>query len=224
MKNNFFNFLAFSIFSIAFAQTEKNVGDFNKVTSFDKIDVLLLPGTENKVILKGANSEEVELVNNNGELKLRLPLGKMLKGDDISATVYFKKLDAVEANEGSRISSEKEIKAIGFDIITKEGSEVVLKNLNADKLTVRCGAGSIVTIKGNVKNQDVLSNSGAKYDGEYCITQQTVVTVNAGGLANVNASDVVDAKTRAGGTITIFGKPKLINEKKIAGGKIIQAK
>ena len=153
------------ISSIAFAQTEKNVGDFNKVTSFDQIDVLLLPGTENKVILQGTNSEEVELVNNNGELKIRLPLGKLLKGDDISATVYYKKLDAVEANEGSRISSEKEIKAIGFDIITKEGSEVVLKNLNADKLTVRCGAGSIVTIKGTVKNQDILSNSGAKYDG-----------------------------------------------------------
>lgn len=218
------NFLLFFIFSISFAQTEKSVGDFNKVTSFDKIDVLLIPATENKVILQGANSEEVELVNNNGELKLRLPLGKMLKGDDISATVYFKKLDAVEANEGSRISSEKEIKAIGFDIITKEGSEVVLKNLVADRLTVRCGAGSIVTVKGTVKNQDVLSNSGAKYDGEDCKTQQTVVTVNAGGLANVYATDLVEAKTRAGGTITIFGKPKQINEKKIAGGKIIQAK
>lgn len=222
MKKIIYSILFLS--SIAFAQTEKSVGDFNKVTSFDQIDVLLLPGTENKVILQGTNSEEVELVNNNGELKIRLPLGKILKGDDISATVYYKKLDAVEANEGSRIASEKEIKAIGFDIITKEGSEVVLKNLVAERLTVRCGAGSIVTIKGNVKNQDVLSNSGAKYDGEYCITQQTVVTVNAGGLANVNASDVVDAKTRAGGTITIFGKPKLINEKKIAGGKIIQAK
>ena len=137
---------------------------------------------------------------------------------------YFKKLDAVEANEGSRISSEKEIKAIGFDIITKEGSEVVLKNLVADKLTVRCGAGSIVTVKGSVKNQDVLSNSGAKYDGEYCITQQTTVTVNAGGLANVYATDLVDAKTRAGGTITIYGKPKQINQKAVAGGNIIQAK
>ena len=212
------------ISSISFAQTEKNVGDFNKVTSFDKIDVLLLPGTENKVILQGANSESVELVNNNGELKIRLPLGKLLKGDDISATVYYKKLEAVEANEGSRISSEKEIKAISFDIITKEGSEVVLKNLNADKLTVRCGISSIVTIKGTVKNQDIVSNSGAKYDGEYCTTQQTTVTVNAGGIANVYATDLVDAKTRAGGTITIYGKPKQINEKKVAGGTIVQAK
>ena len=38
------------------------------------------------------------------------------------------------------------------------------------------------------------------------------------------ATDLVDAKTRAGGEIKIFGKPKQINEKKIAGGTIEQAK
>ena len=30
------------ISSLAFAQKEKEVGDFNKVTSFDKIDVILI--------------------------------------------------------------------------------------------------------------------------------------------------------------------------------------
>jgi hypothetical protein len=34
----------------------------------------------------------------------------------------------------------------------------------------------------------------------------------------------MDAKTRAGGTITIYGNPKQINQKSVAGGKIIQAK
>lgn len=224
MKKKFFNFLAFSIFSICAAQTEKNVGDFTKVTAFDKIDVTLVPGTENKVLLTGANSSEVELINKNGELKVRMPLGKMLSGDDVTATVYFKKIDAVEANEGSRVVSKEAIQAIGFDIITKEGSEVNLQNLQADKLTVRTSAGSIVTVKGTIKNQDVLANSGAKYDGQDCKTQQTTVTVNAGGIAQIFATDFVDAKTRAGGTITIHGKPKQINEKKIAGGTIEQAK
>ena len=221
MKKIIYSLLLIS--SITFAQTERFVGDFNKVTSFDKIDVVLLSGSENKVILKGTNSEEVELINNKGELKLRLPFDKILAGDDVSATVYYKKLNALEANEGSRISCDTEINAIGFDIITKEGAEIVLNNLVADKLKVRCGAGSIITVKGTVKNQDILANSGAKYDGQDCITQQTSVTVNAGGIANVNATDIVDAKTRAGGTITIYGNPKQTNQKKVAGGKIIQA-
>jgi hypothetical protein len=222
MKKIIYSLLLIS--SIAFSQTEKKVGDFTKVSSFDKIDVQLIPSNENKVILQGKDADQVELVNKNGELKIRMPFGKLLKGDDISATVYYKKLDAVEANEGSRIASKEEIKAINFDIICKEGSEIKLLNLQASRLQVRTSAGSIVTIKGSVKNQDILSNSGGKYDGQDCVTEQTVVTVNAGGIAHVYATDLVDAKTRAGGEIRIYGKPKQINEKKIAGGTIEQVK
>jgi hypothetical protein len=71
-----------------FAQ-EKNVGDFTKVTAFDQIDVMLIPSDENKVILNGSGSDEVELINRNGELKIRMLLTKMFNGDDISAIVYY---------------------------------------------------------------------------------------------------------------------------------------
>ena len=74
MKKIVYIFLLIS--SIAFSQTEESVGDFTKVTAFDKIDVNLVASTENKVVLKGANSQEVELVNKNGELKIRMPLTK----------------------------------------------------------------------------------------------------------------------------------------------------
>ena len=224
MKNTFLTFITCSIFSFGIAQTEKNVGDFIKVTAFDKIDVSLVASSENKIVLKGANSQEVELVNKNGELKIRMPFSKMMQGDAISVTVYFKKIDAVEANEGSRIATSDEINAINFDIICKEGSEVKIPNLQASRLQVKVSQGSIVTVRGTVKNQDILSNSGGKYDGQDCTTEQTVVTVNAGGMAHVYATELVDAKTRAGGEIMIYGKPKQINEKKIAGGSIEQVK
>ena len=91
MKKIVYSLLLIS--SIALAQTEKNVGDFTKVTAFDKIDVNLVASSENKIVLTGANSQEVELVNKNGELKIRMPLTKMLSGDDVSAAVYYKKLE-----------------------------------------------------------------------------------------------------------------------------------
>ncbi|WP_396141476.1 head GIN domain-containing protein [Flavobacterium sp.] len=217
-------FSLFLISSITFAQTERFIGDFTKVTAFDKIDVNLVASSENKVILTGANSQEVEVINKRGELKIRMPLTKMLSGETISATVYYTKIEAVEANEGSRIGAKDAISALNFDIICKEGSEIKLTNLQADRLQVRVSQGSIVTVIGDVKNQDILSNSGGKYDGQDCKTQQTVVTVNAGGMAAVYATDLVEAKTRAGGEIIIYGTPKQINEKKIAGGTIEQAK
>jgi hypothetical protein len=222
MKRIVYSIFLFS--SITYAQIEKKVGDFTKVTAFDKIDVNLIAGSENKVVLTGVNSNEVEIVNNNGELKIRMPFIKMLTGYSVSASVYYQNLQAVEANEGSRITSKDSISTLNFDIICKEGSDIKLSNLQAERLKIRVSQGSIVTIIGAVKNQDILSNSGGKYDGQDCKTQQTYVTVNAGGIADVNASDFVDAKTRAGGEITIYGKPKQIIEKSVAGGTIKQAK
>jgi hypothetical protein len=48
--------------------------------------------------------------------------------------------------------------------------------------------------------------------------------VNAGGDASIHATDYVDAKVRAGGSILIYGKPKEINQKSVLGGIIKEAK
>lgn len=221
MKKLVFSFLAIS--SIAFGQIEKEVGDFDKVTSFDQIDVFLIPSNENKIQLEGNGSEDVELVNKNGELKIRMPFTKLLDGDNISVTVYYKKITAVEANEGSRIASGDKINSVTFDIIAKEGSEVKLI-LDVEKLSVRASNGSKVLLEGTANYQDVLVNSGGIYEGEKLETQQTVISCNAGGEADIFANNIVEAKVRAGGNITIHGKPKQINKKIIAGGTIERAK
>jgi hypothetical protein len=221
MKKIFYSILLVS--TIGFSQVEKQVGEFTKVTAFDKIDVYLIKSTENKVVLKGDKKEDVELVNKSGELKIRMSFGNLLKGDNISATVYYTNLDAIEANEGSRISSNEIFEGLLFDIIAKEGSEVKIK-LDVDKLNARASQGSILKLEGNVDYADILVNSGAKYEAKNLITKQTTITGNAGGEADVYATDLVDAKVRAGGTILIHGKPKQINQKTIAGGTIEQAK
>ena len=217
MKIIVYCLLLISLFS--FSQIEKEVGDFNKVTAFDKIDVNLIQANENKVILNGSGSEDVEVVNKNGELKIRMPLLKMLSGGNISATVYFKNIDAVEANEGSRISCEPTLKATSFNIIAKEGGEIKLK-LNVSRITIKLSSGAKVYLSGKATNQDAVLGSGAILEAEKLSTTQTIITANAGAEAAVFATELVDAKVRAGGDITIFGNPKQINKKVIAGGKI----
>lgn len=221
MRKFVYSLLLFS--TLGFSQIEKEVGDFNKVTTFDQIDVRLIPGDVNKVVLTGNGSDEVELVNKNGELKIRMPFTKLLDGDNISATVYFKKIDAIEANEGSRISSENEITSTSFDIKAKEGAEIHL-NLKVEKLIVRVANGSKIELEGIATNQDVLVNSGGDFLAEKLHTNLTDITVNAGGNASLFATELVTAKVRAGGTITIYGKPKQINKKIIAGGSIEEVK
>ncbi|NHN25581.1 DUF2807 domain-containing protein [Flavobacterium jejuense] len=221
MKKLVYSLLFISAFG--FSQVEKQVGEFSKVTAFDKIDVYLIKSTENKVVLKGDKKEDVELVNKSGELKIRMSFGNLLQGDNISATVYYTSIDAIEANEGSRVSSNEIFDGLLFDIIAKEGAEIKI-NLDVDKLKARASQGSILKLSGNVDYADILVNSGAQYEAKDLITKQTTITGNAGGQADVYATDLVDAKVRAGGTILIHGKPKQINQKTIAGGTIEQVK
>lgn len=216
------SFIFLFITSLAFSQVERTLGDFSKITSFDKIDVLLIQSTENKIIINGNEAESVETINKNGELKIRMPFSQTMGGEDISVTLYYKNIEAVEANEGSRIASSETFKATIFDIIVKEGAEIKI-NLDVDKLNVKGTSAGIITVTGKAKNQDLLINSGAVYNAEKLDTEQTTITVNAGGEADIYATNLVDAKVRAGGKITIYGKPKQINQKVVAGGTIREA-
>lgn len=221
MKNIVYYLLLIS--SIGFSQIEKEVGDFNKVTGFDQIAVQLIPAEKNKVVLNGNGSEKVEIINKNRELKIRMPFTQLLDGENISVLVYYKNINAIEANEGSRIAGEKEIHTSFFDIKTKEGGEINIK-LEVDKLTARVANGARIELEGTAINQDVVVNSGGEYKAEKLHTNQTSITVNAGGNSDVFATDLVEAKVRAGGSITIYGKPKQINKNILAGGTIQEAK
>lgn len=212
-----------SVTTFVSAQITKNLGDFDKVTAFDKISVQLIASTENKIEITGKLSDEVEIVNANSELKIRMPLGKLLKGEDIVAKVYFKKMEALEANEGSYISCETPLEAINFNLIAKEGSQIKV-TVEAKKIAVKSSNGSVIKLTGHTQNLDVVINSGGVLEAKECKTSQATVSVNAGGSADVTATDLVDAKVRAGGTITIYGNPKQVNQKTILGGNIIMSK
>lgn len=206
------------------AQTvTKNPGNFTSLKVFDRISVQLIPGDEPRVEIKGDRAGEVEIVNNNGELKLRMPLKKLLKGENIEAVVYYQKLESVEASEGSFVRSDTSIKSVGFNLGAKEGAEINIV-LNVQRVKIKLSSGGIIEVSGKTDNQDIVLTSGAELDAGKFESKQTTITVNAGGEAHIFATDFVDAKVRAGGDIYIHGNPKQIDQKTVLGGSIKQVK
>lgn len=212
---------AIMLFQVVSAQDiTKNLGDFTTVRAYDKIDVLLVKSTENKIVIKGPGKENVEVVTKNNDLKIRMTTTKLLKGDDISVTLYYKgNIDQVEASEGSRVASQDTFKATAFVLNAKEGAEIKL-NLDVKKLNSKANSGGILNITGKADNHDLVITSGGIFNGKELITEQTTVSVKAGGEAAVHATEFVDAKTMAGGDINIYGNPPQINKKSFAGGTI----
>ncbi|AWA29276.1 DUF2807 domain-containing protein [Flavobacterium magnum] len=209
--------------NIAAAQIDKTLGDFNEVKVFDRINVELVPSSENRIEISGQRSEEVEIVNKNGLLKIRMKFGKLLEGDDVMAKLYFTKIQSVDASEGAYIGSDATFRQTAFEVTAKEGAEINLA-LDVAKAKIKSVTGGIVKIRGKAQNQEASLGTGGILEAQDLQTVQTTVSITTGGEADVNASELVDAKVRAGGTITIYGHPKQINRNTMLGGDIVESK
>jgi hypothetical protein len=208
---------------MSFGQVTKELGDFDTVKVYDKLSIKLVQSSENKVVIKGARETELEAVNKNGVLKLRMPFPKLLSGNDLEVTLYYKHIELIDVNEGAEVISKEAIKATSFKVSAQEGGKINV-DLDVDKLKVSSVSGGEITATGKADNLDANLGAGGYFLGSKLATSQTKVSVSAGGKADVNASTLVDAKVSAGGSIYIYGKPKQINQKTVFGGKIEEVK
>lgn len=215
--------IALCIAQISFAQVSKNLGDFDEVKVFDRISLELVPSDENRIEIFGSRNNEVEIVNRNGELKIRMSLQKLLKGEEVKAILYFKKIESIDASEGSFVSASKTFKQTSIALSAKEGSEIQLQ-LDVRKVKVKAVTGGIIRLSGKAVNQEVTINTGGILAAQKLQTSQTTVNISAGGEAEIYASEFVDAQVRVGGTVTIFGKPQQSKQKTILGGTIIEGR
>lgn len=214
---------AILVAQLSFGQVTKELGDFDSVKVFDKLHVKLVQSSDNKIVIKGARESEVEVVNKQGLLKLRMPFPKLLSGDDLDITVYYKNIELIDVNEGAVVTSKEIIKATFFKVSAQEGGKINV-DVDVERLDVSSVSGGEITLSGKASNQDAKLGAGGYLLASKLNTAQTKVSVSAGGKADVNASTLVDAKVSAGGSIYIYGKPKQINQKTVLGGKIEEVK
>ena len=140
MKKIIFGFFVV-LSQVAYSQISKNFGDFNSVKAYDRINVTLVKSSENRVEIKG---DDVEIVNKNGELKIRMIPTKIMQGDKVFVTVYYEDIDEIQASQGSKISSE-DLESKKLSITSNEGSVL---NLYVDThlLNVKANSGGIINM------------------------------------------------------------------------------
>lgn len=217
MKNVILGSMLFAS-TLVLAQTTRNMGDFSSVKVYDRINAELIPSSENKVEIISNNDSSVETVNKNGELKIKMTTAKILQGETTRVKVYYKNLNDVQASQGAVISGER-LESSLLNLTANEGSKINLE-VDADKLNVKGNSGGEIKVTGKADSQDVVMNSGAQFYGRSVDSKNVSVTVNAGGNAEVFASDSAEMTTRAGGKIDVYGNPDNRKEKKVAGGTI----
>ncbi|MRI00530.1 DUF2807 domain-containing protein [Kriegella sp. EG-1] len=221
MKNLLFSLFTFISFTtLAQEKIIEDLDDFTQVKAFDQITVTLIKSDKNQLILIGDDIGDVNIDNKKGLLKIKMDIENHMDGDDIEATLYYSgELTLLDANENAKIFSKGTFKSNDAKLAVQEGADIVME-VEIDNLYVKSTSGSEVTLTGKAKTQEVVANAGGKVYNKDLSSEDTKVTVNAGGTAEIKASNKVDAKVRAGGKITIYGNPKEVNKDKVFGGKI----
>lgn len=215
---NILGSLMLVVCQFSLAQSVRNVGEFSSLKVYNKINVTLIQSNESKVETE-SNNPDIETINKNGELRIKMSPAKILLGDQVSVKVYYEKLNDIQASQGSSISSPDDLNNNMLSLTSNEGSKIDL-NIDTSKLNIKTNSGGEIKLSGTADNQDVVVNSGGKYFGRSVESQNATVTANAGGIAEVNVAESVNATTRAGGVIDIYGDPADRKIKNVIGGKI----
>ena len=219
MKNLWSSLVLVAGVSLFSAQQTRNVGEFNSLKVYDRIPVELVQSSKAKVEVLGSNETDVEVVNKNGELKIRMTASKIMQGSDTKVVVYYENLNDIQASQGATISSNDKVKSSMLKLTANEGSKINLE-VNADRLNAKGNSGGEILVSGKSKSQDIVMNSGAKFNGSQLQSSNATVASNAGGEVQVYASESISATTRAGGRIDVYGDPDDRKVKKVVGGTI----
>lgn len=211
--------ILFSFLSIAQNPIEAIISDFDKLKTYDLITVSLVKSSENKIIISGRDSQDVEYVQKNGVLKIRMRAEKIFDGAETFVYVYYKKLLTIDANEGSRVVSNGLIEQNRLVIKVQEGASVKA-GLKVKNLDVRAVTGGIVELSGQVEDQILVVNTGGIVENAKLRTYYTKVNVQAGGEVEIYATQTADINVRAGGDVIVFGSPVNVKKKTLLGGRV----
>lgn len=192
-----------ALVSLQFAAAQKTMKleDFKSITLASDIKLELVKSNENKVVYNG--DENFDVKYNNGALAF--------EGEG-NATLYYKnELESITVGSDAEISGKDEIKGNHFNLTAGSDSEVHL-SLNVENLHVTAGSDSKVSLSGKAGSMSATIGSDGEYHSEDLKVGDASINLGSDAEGTMNASGIVNANVASDSSLTVYGKPKKINE------------
>ncbi|MFZ9004727.1 MAG: head GIN domain-containing protein, partial [Robiginitalea sp.] len=182
-------------------------------------EVNLIQSDVNRILIKGKNTGDINFVNKDGVLKLRMPLEKKFRGEDTFIEVYYTDLRTIDANEGAQIVCNEMLEQDRIELRAQEGAQIEI-GMTVRDAQIRAVTGGIIRASGLATNQVIKINTGGIFEGRDLKTDTSSIKVSTGGEAELYASAEVDIQIRAGGDVHVYGDPKKVYKDTMFGGRI----
>lgn len=201
------------------AQTERKIGDFQKLSVYDGINVELIKSDTNRVEINGKNTAYIVVKNKNGDLKIRLSVERRFSGNRTKVSVFYKSLYSVISHEGANVFSKDTINQADLNLKANSGSrQNMIVKLNTLQATATAGAK--INIKGLAKYQELSATTGAEIMVSKVENEEANVVSTTGALIDVSTTKDLKVNSKIGGIINVHTKTDKITEKISVGGAV----
>ena len=200
-------------FQFAVGQKTIELKDFKGLSVGADTKVTLVKSSQNKLVVSGKEEDNLEVQNDGGSLALN-------NGEDLEITLYYKGvLTSISAASDAQVYGKDEMKTSTFSLAAASDAKVELK-LNVEKLNTDAASDARVTLTGKATDHNATMASDADLDGQNLLTENTNIVLSSDAKATITAKGTVNATVSSDGSLTIYGKPKKVNEVKSGDGKI----
>ena len=201
------------------AQTERKIGDFQKLSVYDGINVELIKSDTNRVEINGKNTAYIVVKNKNGDLKIRLSVERRFSGNRTKVSVFYKSLYSIISHEGANVFSKDTINQADLNLKANSGSrQNMIIKLNTLQATATAGAK--INIKGLAKYQELSATTGAEIMASKVENEEANVVSTTGALIDVSTTKDLKVNSKIGGIINVHTKTDKITEKISVGGAV----
>ena len=201
------------------AQTERKIGDFQKLSVYDGINVELIKSDTNRVEINGKNTAYIVVKNKNGDLKIRLSVERRFSGNRTKVNVFYKSLYSVISHEGANVFSKDTINQADLNLKANSGSrQNMIVKLNT--LQATASAGAKINIKGLAKYQELSATTGAEIMVSKVENEEANAVSTTGALIDVSTTKDLKVNSKIGGIINVHTKTDKITEKISVGGAV----
>lgn len=210
-----------SILSLS-AQDMRTVPAFEAISAAGDVEVILQPGTEEKVEIhaQGIEEDQVDVFVRRNTLKIQLiNLTKAFRDKEVKVYVTYRQLYGVRSSAGARVYGEAPITADRFSARAITGGQLVLE-VNAQSLEAHASEGGILELSGSTDTLEANVSTGGEFDGHDLEANRTYARASTGGTTIVVASESLEASANTGGVIRYRGQPQEKSTRTFLSGEI----
>lgn len=204
---------------------------FDALSVSEGIEAILTRGSGFRIEAESRDSDyldRLELEVRNGRLFLGIEDRRWRwfenRRSSMTVRITLPTLTAVEASSGASLSADI-IAGDTLEIIASSGASIEIERLEGGDVETEASSGAQIDIGSGICGAlDADSSSGAMLSMSGVVCTDAVVSTSSGALAEVHATDGLEASAVSGGKVRILGGPSTVRDVNVSSGGDIDFK